>query len=103
MTFDPQIEMRNLADAVTNSCMQAILAEMKRQGLRGGLGDSRALRREVLAAVTRNIAEPDVTRLAEEKLVRLTKRRNAMVSLEKRIAESNREIAAITAKFFGGN
>lgn len=49
--------LNDVADAVTNSCIQAIAAEMKRQGLKGGLRDSRKLRNELLTTVKKNLTE----------------------------------------------
>jgi hypothetical protein len=46
-----------LADGLTNSCMQAVLAEMNKTGLRGGLRDSRKLRNELHAVIAANIGE----------------------------------------------
>ena len=43
------------ADAITNSVMQDIAKSLVRQGCRGGLGDSRALRAAVREVIVRNV------------------------------------------------
>jgi hypothetical protein len=44
-----------VVDSLTNSCMQAIATEMKKNGLRGGLRDSRQFREQLRSLVAQNV------------------------------------------------
>ena len=50
-------EDKDIAQAATNSIVQAIAKELLRLGLKGGLGDDRGLRRVVHQIVSRLIKE----------------------------------------------
>jgi hypothetical protein len=55
----------NLADALTNSGLQDIAKQFKRQGLRGGLRDSRKLRAELHATIAANIGDQTAFTIVE--------------------------------------
>jgi hypothetical protein len=53
---DPTVGVEEIAHSAANSAIQAVAKELSKAGIRGGLGDDRALRALIYAVAARNVA-----------------------------------------------